>query len=276
MKRPLSTQSGFTPTLTLTQFIVSSFKYNMLSSHTYQTKTVEKRERSSQRKSLCRGFTLIEMMVSLALFSMVVTVSVGALLMLVGTNDQLQGEQSVMTNLSFALDSMTREIRTGTDYYCVSGNLATNIFDPEPSEDSSSSDLDALTGQQDCATGNPLVGNPPRLTYAFHGIVFNEAGNSITGSSVERIMYYFDRDDQKIYRKVGNAAPQSIVSSGIIIEQANFFVSDSQTLISDGDTLQPTVTIYIEASDPNEINTPEAPAKTYSVQTTITQRILDL
>ena len=68
------------------------------------------------------GFTLIEMIVSLTLFSAVITIAVGAFLVLLAANKQLQEEQAVLTNLSFALDSMTREIITGTGY------VATNCW----------------------------------------------------------------------------------------------------------------------------------------------------
>ncbi len=66
-----------------------------------------------------RGFTLIEMIVSLGIFSIVSTMTVGSLLVLISGNQQLQGEQNAMTNLAFAIDSMTREMRTGSSYVCV-------------------------------------------------------------------------------------------------------------------------------------------------------------
>jgi prepilin-type N-terminal cleavage/methylation domain-containing protein len=82
------------------------------------------------------GFTLIEMIVSLGVFSVVVTTAVGAILVLVNTNLQLQSEQSVMTNLSFALDTMTREMRTGFKYFCDARpgtNSGPSIFNPNSS-----------------------------------------------------------------------------------------------------------------------------------------------
>jgi len=112
------------------------------------------------------GFTLIEMIVSLGLFSIVITISVGALLVLIATNEQLQAEQSVMTNLSFALDSMTREIRTGTNYYCASRpNYSSGgveaIFDDGDSQESLGQNTnDCPTGQRNrhCTGGFQGVG----------------------------------------------------------------------------------------------------------------------
>ena len=209
------------------------------------------------------GFTLIEMIVSLAVFSFVVTIAIGALLMLMSASKRLQGEQSVMTNLSFALDAMTREIRTGTFYYCATGNSNSNssIFNPSVS-------LEDLGDQtNDCPNG--AQGNK------YHGLAFKEGGNSITATN-ERILYYYDPEFGKIYRRVGGGAAESIVSSGIFIKDMEFVVTGTQKLVNSSNVItnnveQPTVTLYIEAAETNDIT-----AKTYTLQTTVTQRTLDL
>ena len=62
------------------------------------------------------GFTLIEMMVAVALFSVVMLVSVGSLLSLIDASKRAQGIQSVMNNLNVALDGMVRGLRMGQKY----------------------------------------------------------------------------------------------------------------------------------------------------------------
>jgi prepilin-type N-terminal cleavage/methylation domain-containing protein len=217
------------------------------------------------------GFTIIEMIVSLAVFGVVITIAVGALLMLIATNRQLQGEQSVMTNLSFALDSMTREIRTGTHYYCLShpntsgpGRLFDNTTDIDTLLNVVASDpLDDKT--DDCPNGN-------NSTHQYHGLAFNEGGNSLGGTK-QRILYFYDSVDKKIFRKIGNQTPQSIVSSGISIDKMEFFVSGSTRLNSVGSNRedQATVTIFIEATE-----NADPTAEKYRIQTTVTQRTLDI
>ena len=64
------------------------------------------------------GFTLVELMVSLTVFSIVMLISTGVLLVMIDVNAKGQALYSSYSNLSFALDSMTREIRTGRNYYC--------------------------------------------------------------------------------------------------------------------------------------------------------------
>lgn len=212
------------------------------------------------------GFTLIEMIVSLAIFGIVVTISVGALLVLVGTNQRLQGEQSVMTNLSFALDSMTREIRTGGAYWCFT-YLNSNDFTESGNLDTLLSD----TQVADCPSGH---GNIPN-NWRYHLLAFLEGGDSISSASGEdRILYVYDKVDQTIYRRVGTTK-QAIVSDGVNITDVDFFVTGSEILndvsSGTGETKQPTVTIYIRASE-----NVDGSGKQFEVQTTVTQRTLDV
>lgn len=214
-----------------------------------------------------KGFTLIEMIVSLGLFSVVTTIAVGALVALIGTNEQLQNERSVMTNLSFALDSMTREIRTGTNYYCAgrpnySSGGSEAIFNSADSQETLGDDV------KDCFNGKNGGDN-------LQGVSFVEGGDSITSSAgVKRILYFYDStggvNDGKIMRRIGDEPAQSIVSSGIYITDAEFFVTGSEPL-SSGNEVQPAVTIIIKATDVDDPT-----AKEYKIQTTVTQRSLDL
>jgi prepilin-type N-terminal cleavage/methylation domain-containing protein len=203
-----------------------------------------------------QGFTLIETLVSLAIFAVVITMIVGSLLVLVSGNQRVQGEQAVVTNLTFALDSMTREIRTGTYYRCGSGTAST-LFNTQ--------EADAF-GTNDCAGGNTSNHN-------YQGLSFREGGTSIVGAGSDRIAYFFDRPSQTIRRRIGNGAAESIVSSDIVITRAEFFVTGSAPLGASGtgNVDQPAVTITIEATDSTDVN-----AKPFVMQTTVTQRALDL
>jgi prepilin-type N-terminal cleavage/methylation domain-containing protein len=209
------------------------------------------------------GFSLIEMIVSLGIFSVIVTTAIGALLVLIATNQRLQGEQSVMTNLSYALDSMTRDIRTGYNYYCDSAYSAETAGGPENifSVDNSQEAVIG-TDTQDC---DSIRNNGHQV----HGLSFFEGGNSIVGTTGEnRILYYYDASALTIMRRVGDGVPQSIISSGLEITDAEFIVTGSDPE-SSGDIVQPTVTISVEAREIGE-------EKVYRLQTTVTQRVLDL
>jgi len=223
------------------------------------------------KKHTTAGFTLIEMIVSLGLFSVVITISVGALLVLIASNRQLQDEQAVLANLSFALDSMTREIRTGSAYVCgseSSRNGNSNIFRDGQNLDSVavSTTVDCVDGRQRDSSGT-IVGGA-----RVHGLTFVEGGDSITGGSNQRIVYFHDVTELALYRRIGNGDAQKITSDGVAIVDADFFVTGSEPWNGTaGNISQPTVTIYIEAQVAGATN-----PKTYPIQTTVVQRTLDL
>jgi len=216
------------------------------------------------------GFTLIEIIVSLALFSVVITIAVGALLILIASNRQLQNEQSVLSNLSFALDSMTREIRTGSNYYCAANDSAS--FGTSGNRIFASTGPLNLTDGIGASTGDCLGGNILNLN--FHGIAFNEGGTSVTaGATSGRIAYFFDRSNGTLLRRLSGQPPESIVSDGIYIQDANFFVTGSDRT----DDVQPKVTIVLRAYNSRaDAEADTAGNRAYVIQTTVTQRALDI
>jgi prepilin-type N-terminal cleavage/methylation domain-containing protein len=195
------------------------------------------------------GFTLIEMLVSLALFTIIATVTVGTLLVLIAGNSRVTGEQEVLTTLSFALDRMTREIRTGSEYFCGSAGSVANA----------SGVISSSTDEQSCTKPN-------------FGLSFREAGDSITGGDDNnRIAYYFNASNKMIYRKVGVNDPEPIIGSEITVLDAKFTVTGTPPLRNSTDKQQPSVTIFITAqASSSELTKP------FTLQTTVVQRALDI
>ncbi len=68
-----------------------------------------------------RAFTLVEMIISIALFSFVMTIAAAAYLNLINLDRQTRANNDLDTNLSFVADTMTRLIRTGYTYQCGVG-----------------------------------------------------------------------------------------------------------------------------------------------------------
>lgn len=91
----------------------------------------------STYKKSHKGFTLIEMLVAVGLFSVVMLVAVAAILSIIGNNKKAQGINNVVNNLNFAIESMVRDMKTGYLYKC-SGNwpIAKNSSDLCPSSTS--------------------------------------------------------------------------------------------------------------------------------------------
>ncbi len=69
-----------------------------------------------------KGFTLIEMVISLAIFTIVALIAVGALLKIMDLNKKSLTMKTSINNLNFVLESMSREMRVGKNYTEVSNN----------------------------------------------------------------------------------------------------------------------------------------------------------
>ncbi len=65
---------------------------------------------------LIRGYTLIELVIAVGLFALIMTLASGAYFVMISVNRQTQSIATGIGNLSFALETMTRTIRTGTNY----------------------------------------------------------------------------------------------------------------------------------------------------------------
>ncbi len=73
-----------------------------------------------------KGFTLIELMTALSIFIVVLTLSMGSILSVFDANRKSRSLKTVMDNLNFSLESMSREMRFGKNYHCDdAGTLTT-------------------------------------------------------------------------------------------------------------------------------------------------------
>jgi len=70
-----------------------------------------------------RGFTLIELMTAIAIFTIVMTISMGSILNVFDANRKSRSLKTVLNNLNLVVESMSREMRYGKDYR-PSGNTA--------------------------------------------------------------------------------------------------------------------------------------------------------
>lgn len=77
-----------------------------------------------------RGFTLMEVMVSVSIFAIVVTIGIAALLTINKNYRKSQSDRQAIDNLTYVLESMSRRIRTAGawDTSIVYGGGATSVF----------------------------------------------------------------------------------------------------------------------------------------------------
>src|SRR3990167_4557212 len=155
-----------------------------------------------------RGFTLIEMIVSTALFAVVMLVSVTTLLSLVDANRKTQALHSVMNNLNIALDSMVRALRMGSVYHCGGGEYSL---------------------ARDCSNGD--------LVLAF------ESFGGDRGDTGDQWVYLYDATTKRIYKSEDSGQNSiAITSPSVTIDSMKFYVIGT----TPGDTSQPKVVIRSE------------------------------
>ena len=205
------------------------------------------------------GFSLIELMVSLTIFSILMVVSVGTLLTLIDANAKAQALSSATTNLSFALDSITREIRTGHYYNCRDASTEETASLPTGFDASFSHDCNGMNSTN--PKGNEIIFIRDRDGFKIAYRLFNK----------------------KIQQKVQNSSGtdilewEDITSSDTEIETFDIVVGDSTVYGTNGAGPgaqdQPVVTLHIKGKvkDNNGLET-----KTdFNIQTVIVQRRLD-
>ncbi len=63
-----------------------------------------------------KGFSLVEMLVAIAIFMIVVVTTLGAFLAMVDVNKKVQSVRNAMDNANLAMETVMRNIRLGYDY----------------------------------------------------------------------------------------------------------------------------------------------------------------
>jgi len=80
------------------------------------------KKRGRETLSVSKGYTIIETMISVSLFLVIVMAGLGALLNANLVHQKSHNMRSIMDNLSFVMEEMSRNLRTGSQYYCINGS----------------------------------------------------------------------------------------------------------------------------------------------------------
>lgn len=181
-------------------------------------------------------------MVSVAIFTIVMTIALGALLFMSESDRKAQSFKSVINNLNFSMDSMTRSIRTGQVYHC------------DISQGSVSS-------PRDCAapSASSFAFRPADSSSTF--VYKLESSNAaLCGQPSNRVGCIARSTD-------GGASYASITSPEVYVDRLDFYVTGSTV----GDGFQPKVTILISG----EVTVTATQKSALNLQTSVTQRIYD-
>ncbi|HEY4505351.1 MAG TPA: prepilin-type N-terminal cleavage/methylation domain-containing protein [Candidatus Paceibacterota bacterium] len=113
-------KKGFTrtPTLALLRSVFDKIELVFVRmKDIFYTLMLFRRNKNTMPK-LVSGFTLVELIVSVSLFALIMVISMGSIVSVFDANQKSQTIRTVMDNLNFTLEVMTRSIRFGNSYHC--------------------------------------------------------------------------------------------------------------------------------------------------------------
>jgi prepilin-type N-terminal cleavage/methylation domain-containing protein len=208
-----------------------------------------------------RGFTLIEIMIAVGLFTVIMVVGIGAVLSTNQTHKVNQNQRQLIDNLSFVMEDMSRNLRLGSYYRCPAGvtytSSPTTIY-------SFSSVVDRDNGgDNDCDNGTS------------NQIAFHPMNVPFDPSNLEQEHAYVIFNDG-IYKTNPNPFPASgianvftrITPTDIVIDQTR----SGFTVIGTGaDGIQPRVIIRLSGT----ITLKDNVVTPFDIETTVSQRLLE-
>ncbi len=203
-----------------------------------------------------RGFTLVEAMIAVGLFSVIMTIGIGAILGVNSTHRKTQSMRTAIDGLSFLMEDMARSIRLGADLYCHNGLIPPTI-------------LQVANG----TTQNTQDG------VSCNAIVFEPYWQAQLSNPENQIMYFIDDDSNgngTIYKKentndsfdIDDMLPSTSADIDIDTARSGFTVIGAE---DSSDTIQPRVTIVLVGTV-----TLAGVETEFHMQTTVSQRLLDI
>ena len=200
-----------------------------------------KRYNIKKFRRINQGYTIIETMIAVSLFIIIIMMGMNALLNANVLHKKSQSMRSIIDNLSFIMEDMGRNMRTGINYHCVVGGIFTDLTTPKS-----------------CISGG--------------GIAFK---NSIDGSTwVYKIETQNGGTTYNIYRSIDGGTtwvqlnpPEVLINS---ISGFSVFGAEPPSAIPP-DYLQPFITIRLVGKITTQnVTTP------FSLQTSVSERVIDI
>jgi type II secretory pathway pseudopilin PulG len=196
------------------------------------------------------GFSIIETMVAVSLFIVISMVGMGSLLNANLVYQKSRDMRSIVDSLNYVMEDMSRSIRTGYNYHCLSSGENIGV-DP------------ALITPQDCNAGWALSFFPAGIPEP---------------TPNDQWFYYISNDvgGSKIFKATGGPYYEGTAFTQMTPDEVNinpvlsyFVVTGTQP--PNGDTRQPLVTIRLVGTI-----TYQGVVSPFSLQTSVSQRLLDI
>jgi prepilin-type N-terminal cleavage/methylation domain-containing protein len=209
---------------------------------------------TSQQTLLCKGFTLVELLVVLGLFSSIATLVLGALFNTQAINVRLQETQAILDNVNLSTQTITRDIRFGSDFY-------------------------GTTTLPELMSSIPTVRRScPESIGGCSVLVFKPAE---TSNDLDRVVYYLKQGilykEERPYG--GTPALLQMTASDVTIDSLKFYVKGAQT--ADGSNDENAATDYEQSiimlliSGYSKATGSTKSPVTFNIQTSISAREID-
>lgn len=195
------------------------------------------------------GFTLVEMIVSIGLFTIVLFIASSAFLAVLNADRKSRATRIAIDNLNLSLEDMSRRIKTGKTYNCGAVGAPTDV--------------------NDCAyPGGTVLAitdqNNQRVIYKRGvGTGAITAGNAVSGCGGT----FSSTTQGCLIRHITSEIPLLVTGKDIHIANLRFVVNGTATT----DSVQPYVVVLVDG-----ITTAGKITSTFKLQTTITQRMYDI
>ena len=197
------------------------------------------------KKDAGKGYSLVETLVAVALFSVVISIAIAGLALITDANRRAEAARRIIDNLDFVVEDMVRTVRQGNRYHC--GLLSEY-------DDEVAAGQNGIGNARDCIEGEYLA--------------FEASGGDITDSSDQVVFRFNDGAIEKTTDPINGTFVQ--VSDPLIeIQNLKFYVVGSLS----NDVTPSRVILVLKAATGRENFIDRT---VFNIQTTITQRATDL
>jgi type II secretory pathway pseudopilin PulG len=207
------------------------------------------------RKSTAGGFSMVEMIVSIGLFTTLMLIIVGSFLSVTDAARKARSTRIALDNVSSAVDYMAREIRLGSYFRCETDTVLDAGYLADPN------------------------GNPASCSYSSGGgniLAFERAGGSLTGFNhqLDQLVFWYEVDGNGVGRlrrsTASGANPEDLTAPEINITDFRFYVYGTDHAgVNPANADQPRITIVIRGvAGGNKAKTQVS----FSLQTTLSAR----
>lgn len=195
-----------------------------------------------------RGYTIVETMIAISIFVIITTIGMGALLNANLLHQKSSNMRSILDNLSFIMEDMSRNLRTGSSYHCF------------------------VLGDTIPSSTSPIVSTPKSCVNGW-ALAF-ESSNGVKSNDDDEWLYYIDNMGKIFKSTAGPYIASSFVQLSpdevvIDADASGFSVLGAEGVGSDSQ--QPFVTIKLVGKIIfKDVVTP------FSLQTSVSQRLVDI